>query len=229
MNDSTLDLIYKGGSESRAVRVVTIEGEPWFIAADVALILGYESTNHATRLLRGHQKGAHKVSTLGGQQSLSVINESGLYALIMKSRRAEAEAFQDWVTGEVLPKIRKNGGYAVVAPTPQTPTTSAVLLQTVQLLVQLEQRQERTENRTDALETAIHRIPILGEQVGIIHKLGQELGQTMGNYRKAWTLFNSHFEIASYRDLPASRFDEAKRFLQLQIAAYSGQDRLVDA
>lgn len=97
--------------ESHAVRMVVIKGEPWWVLADVARVLGYRDAANAGRLLRDKHKGTHLMSTLGGQQKMVVINEPGLYRLIMRSEAEQAERFQDWVTEEVLPQIRKTGSY----------------------------------------------------------------------------------------------------------------------
>lgn len=87
------------------------EGEPWFVANDIASILGYNKTSHAIRILDEDEKGAQIVGTLGGPQKLAVINESGLYSLILLSRKPEIKKFKRWVTAEVLPSIRKTGSY----------------------------------------------------------------------------------------------------------------------
>lgn len=81
------------------------------MATDVAKILGYRDGANMVRNLRERNKGTHSVSTLGGSQTLNIINEPGLYQAVMKSKLPEAERFQDWVTDEVLPSIRKHGGY----------------------------------------------------------------------------------------------------------------------
>jgi prophage antirepressor-like protein len=99
--------------ESHAVRMVIIKGEPWWVLSDVARVLGYSHTPHASRLLRDKHKGVHKTDTLGGPQELAIVNEAGLYTLILKSNQPEVERFQDWVTDEVLPSIRKTGGYSI--------------------------------------------------------------------------------------------------------------------
>lgn len=96
---------------THAVRVVMQDGEPWFVAKDVCEALGYRDAEKGTRNLGTHQKGTRNVSTPGGEQRISVINESGLYRLVLRSRKPEAEKFSDWVTGEVLPAIRKTGQY----------------------------------------------------------------------------------------------------------------------
>lgn len=101
--------------KTKSVRTVILDGEPWFVASDVAAVLGYRDAHNAGRQLAEHQRGTHLVSTpKGGSQKVVIINESGLYRLVLRSRKPEAEAFSDWVTGEVLPSIRKTGSY--VAP-----------------------------------------------------------------------------------------------------------------
>ena len=100
--------------ESSAVRSLLKNGEPWFVASDIANILGYKHTPHMIRMLDEDETGVHIVDTLGGNQEVSIIAESGLYACILKSRRPEAKTFRKWVTSEVLPAIRKTGTY--IAP-----------------------------------------------------------------------------------------------------------------
>lgn len=99
------------------VRTVMIDGEPWFVAVDVALILGYASAKDATRVLDDDEKGGHILPTPGGAQEFTIISESGLFNLALRSRREEAKPFRRWVTSEVLPTIRKTGGYSM-APAP---------------------------------------------------------------------------------------------------------------
>lgn len=96
---------------SAAVRALLIDGQPWFVAGDLASILGYREAEKMTRMLDEDEKGAHIVGTLGGNQRVSVVTESGLYACVLKSRRPEAKTFRKWVTSEVLPAIRKTGSY----------------------------------------------------------------------------------------------------------------------
>ena len=104
--------------ESAAVRTLDLNDEPWFVATDVAKILGYRDARDMARMLDDDEKGTHNLRTLGGEQELYIISESGLYACILKSRRPEAKAFRKWVTSEVLPAIRKNGGYAAPGAQP---------------------------------------------------------------------------------------------------------------
>lgn len=95
------------------LRTVIIAGEPWFVVADLAAVLEYRDAPAASRILDDDEKGTHSVSTPGGKQRLSICNESGMYSLILRSRKAEAKAFKKYVTSEVLPSIRQTGSYAV--------------------------------------------------------------------------------------------------------------------
>jgi len=115
--------------EGRPVRVVTdIKGEPWFVAADVAQSLEYRMASDMTRSLDDDEKGTQIVRTPSGDQEMLVINESGLYSAILKSRKPEAKRFKRWVTSEVLPAIRKTGAYAGrgVQPALAAPTQDRV-------------------------------------------------------------------------------------------------------
>lgn len=94
------------------VRTVTINNEPWFVGKDVATALGYERTADAIRQhVEAEDKGVGKIQTPGGIQNMTIINESGLYALIFGSKLESAKRFKHWVTSEVLPAIHKHGGY----------------------------------------------------------------------------------------------------------------------
>lgn len=95
------------------IQVINKNGEAWFIASEVAAMLGYRDSYNMTRILDNDEKGTHNVSTLGGNQDVSVINESGFYHAAFKSRKPEVKPFRKWVTSEVLPTIRKTGGYQV--------------------------------------------------------------------------------------------------------------------
>jgi prophage antirepressor-like protein len=119
--------------EGRPVRVVTdVQGEPWFVAADVAQSLDYRMASDMTRSLDDDEKGTQTVRTPSGDQEMLVINESGLYSAILKSRKPEAKRFKRWVTREVLPAIRKTGRYALsgtpALPAPTQDRVSSILL-----------------------------------------------------------------------------------------------------
>lgn len=102
--------------DSHALRVIDREGEPWFVATDVASVLGFDHTPHMIRMLDDDEAGVHNLDIRSANgvvqtREVTVVSESGLYACILKSRRPEARAFRKWVTSEVLPSIRRSGGY----------------------------------------------------------------------------------------------------------------------
>jgi prophage antirepressor-like protein len=98
------------------VRTVLIDGSPWFVAADVCRILGIKNAAQALESLDDDEKGISNTYTLGGPQQLLIIAESGLYALIFRSRKPAAVRFRKWVTAEVLPALRRDGVYRMAAP-----------------------------------------------------------------------------------------------------------------
>ena len=95
------------------LRAVTVDGEPWFVAADIASCLGLTQVSNSVLHLRDEEKGTKSIRTPGGRQNLVIISESGLYRLVMRSRKPVAREFQDWVVRDVLPAIRKDGGYVM--------------------------------------------------------------------------------------------------------------------
>lgn len=96
------------------VRTVEIDNEPWFVGKDVAEALGYKEAAKAVReRVDAEDKGVSKMDTPGGKQEVTIINESGLYSLILSSKLPGAKEFKRWVTSEVIPSIRKTGGYTL--------------------------------------------------------------------------------------------------------------------
>lgn len=94
------------------IRTTLINNEPWFVGKDVAEALGYNDTADAIKKhIFLEDKGVGVLPTPGGLQKMTIINESGLYSLIFSSKLESAKKFKKWVTGEVLPQIRKTGGY----------------------------------------------------------------------------------------------------------------------
>lgn len=98
--------------EFGSVRAITIDGEPWFIGKDVAEALGYKYTADALKKhIEDEDKGVGVLPTPGGKQKTTIINESGLYSLILSSKLPSAKKFKHWITSEVIPSIRKHGAY----------------------------------------------------------------------------------------------------------------------
>ena len=114
-----------------AVRAVTIDGEPWWVAKDVCEVLGIRNSRDAVSRLDDDEKGVGKTDTLGGSQELVVVSEPGLYKLIARSNKPEAKTFLRWVTHDVLPSIRATGSY--IAPG-AAPTLADQLAPVMQML-----------------------------------------------------------------------------------------------
>jgi len=131
--------------EGAAVRVMDQDGDPWFVAKDVATLLGYSDTAKA---IRTHCKVVAEMSTptAGGQQTLKIIPERDVYRLIMRSKLPTAERFEDWVVGTVLPSIRRTGSYGALAPDLNDPAwLRGALLEYSERVLALEA--EANENR----------------------------------------------------------------------------------
>ncbi len=93
------------------VRIVMIADEPWFVCNDLCSALSLRNPRDALGKLDSDEKGVGLTDTLGGQQELNIVSESGMYALILRSRKPEARRFRKWITSEVLPTIRRTGAY----------------------------------------------------------------------------------------------------------------------
>ncbi|MBS6395437.1 MAG: phage antirepressor KilAC domain-containing protein [Bacteroides sp.] len=155
------------------------DGEPMFIAGDVAKILGYGDATHMTRRLEDDEKGLRSVETPGGTQMANVITEPGLYSAILGSRVPEAKAFKRWVTHEVLPALRRDGGYMVARDeTPEQTMARAVLL--------AQQTIDRQKNRISELEpkalfadavAASDGTCLVGELAKMLRQNGVDVGQ----------------------------------------------------
>lgn len=105
-------MIFKNPEFGR-IRTVEVDWEPWLVGKDVAQALGYKDTVNA---LKSHvdgedKKGGWRITTPSGEQEMTIINESGLYSLVLSSKLPNAKKFKRWVTSEILPSIRRNGGY----------------------------------------------------------------------------------------------------------------------
>ena len=134
--------------ESSEIRTVQVNGEPWFVLADVCKVLELSSPHKVAERLDGDEKGRNQIPTLGGVQEMAVVNESGLYTVILRSDKPQAKPFRKWVTSEVLPSIRKHGSYSVQSQ-------FADLSPQLQVLIQMETRQKQIEARQAEQATAL--------------------------------------------------------------------------
>lgn len=134
------DLAIFENPEFGHIRGLKIEGEPWFVGKDVAAALGYSDTAQAIRKhIDDEDKGVVESTTPGGKQNITIINESGLYSLMLKSKLPGAKKFKRWVTSEVLPSIRKTGAYSMPGAGRAAPADDAMF---ERLWAELERKQK---------------------------------------------------------------------------------------
>lgn len=162
------------------------DGEPRWVAADVAKVLGYRDATQVTRFVRDRHKGTEKLCTPGGDQRMTVLTEAGLYAAIMKSRAPLAADFQDWVTDEVLPAIRRHGGYLTPAAAEQALTDPDFIIRlATDLKAERAKREELEAARAvdapkvvfaDAVAVSKTNI-LVGELAKILRGNGIDIGQ----------------------------------------------------
>ena len=182
------DLMVFSSPEFGQIRTVEIGGEPWLVGKDVAKALGYKDTVNA---IKAHvdeedKRGGWQITTPSGTQEMTVINESGLYSLVLSSKLPGAKRFRRWVTGEVLPSIRKTGLYATEK------TVDAILADPdvgIRLLTSLkEERARRKELEAKAQEnapkvlfadavSAAHTSILVGELAKLLKQNGVDMGQ----------------------------------------------------
>jgi prophage antirepressor-like protein len=135
------------------IRALVIDNEPYFVGKDVAEILGYE---RPTKAIQDHCKGVLKQDILsaGGMQSMSIIPERDVYRLIMRSKLPAAEKFEEWVVGEVLPSIRKHGGYI---PVKEDESIEVVLSKALVVAHKiLQERENKIQQQQTTLDLLVH-------------------------------------------------------------------------
>jgi len=170
------------------VRTFDKGGEPWFVGKDVAIILGYERTADAIRAhVDEDDKGVGEIQTPGGKQKIVIINESGLYSLVLSSKLPTAKKFKHWITSEVLPAIRKTGGYIANAETmTDAEIMSKALLIAKQTIESREQRIQSLEAETERMKpkeifadavSASNSSILIGDLAKILHGNGIKIGR----------------------------------------------------
>lgn len=131
------------------IRIIKKDGEAWFVGKDVATALGYkEPTKAAREKVDVEDKGVSKIDTPSGTQEMIIINESGLYSLVLSSKLPTAKKFKRWVTSEVLPSIRKHGAY-------MTPETLQAAILNPDTMIQLCQALKEEQEKRKALEVKV--------------------------------------------------------------------------
>ena len=131
------------------IRTLTIDGEPWFVAADVCKALELWNPSMTVERLDADEKGISSIDTLGGKQRMAIINEPGLYSVILCSRKPEAKAFKRWITHEVIPAIRKYGGYMTKSLLEQVLENPNLIYEFARRMLAEQQKNERLKQELD--------------------------------------------------------------------------------
>ena len=148
MNDSIIQFDFHGTE----VRTVTIDGEPWFVLADLARVLDIAAPGRLAARLDEGVRQTHTLPTSGGLQSMTIVSEAGMYEVVIRSDKPQAVDFRRWITSEVLPSIRKHGGYLTEQKIEEVPTDPDTIIQLAQTLKREQQAREAMESYAKSLE-----------------------------------------------------------------------------
>lgn len=203
-----LDLTVFTNEEFGEVRTMVIEGEPWFVGKDVAASLGYAEPRSAiSKKVDAEDKGVAEMATPSGKQKMTIINESGLYSLIFGSKLESATRFKRWVTKEVLPSIRKTGGYKV----PTSPAEQIKLLATgfsdhESRIENLEQNMVIDYGQQQTLRKHVNRVvldALGGKNTEAYHCMSKKV------FSECNRDLQDRFKVNSRNNIPRKRYEEA--------------------
>lgn len=196
------------------IRVVEKDGEPWFVAVDVCRALELGNSRQALTRLDDDEKGVISTDTPGGTQEMSIVNEPGLYTLVLGSRKPEAKAFKRWITHDVIPSIRKTGGYNATS-------------KELQAIFMLDSRTVQHEQRITALEDsmvvdygqqrtlATHVNSVVIDALGGVDSPAYQNKNVRGRtYSECNHDIQKWFRVNSRNNIPRKRFDEAVEYIQ---------------
>lgn len=175
------------------VRVIEKNNEPWFVGKDVAEVLGY---SQSAKAIREHVKDTHKgvseMDTPGGRQQIIIIDEAGLYSMVMRSKLPSAEEFQEWIVAEVIPSIRKTGSYSK----PMSPLE--VLAAQAQALVEQDRKLKALNAKVDGMKNIIGLRPDgwRKDSQALISKMSVAIA---GDYSKIQELREKSYELLDER------------------------------
>jgi len=189
-------------TEFGKMRVITMEGDPWFIAKDVCEILSIKNSHDAVNRLDEDEIATSVIPTQFGDKEMNIINESGLYSLIMSSRKPEAKRFKKWVTSEVLPAIRKSGMYQTKAQL----SPAEFLLQQAELIFEIDKHQRMMEEKIQSLQVAFDErdnIVIENDRQRLVQCVKEYAAVNGFQYGKAWTEFVKYYNNAYNTNLNA--------------------------
>lgn len=227
------------------VRSLMIDNEPWFVGKDVAEALGYKNVRDSlARHIDSDDKrdGVVIHDSMGREQKPIIINESGLYSLILSSKLESAKKFKHWVTSEVLPTLRKTGSYTKVPTDPRE-----LLMLTIKAHEQTAQRVDVLEEKVSDLEKSTtidssqqHTLEKVAKTTAIrtLGGIDSRAYQLMSRkiFSNIWRDYKNYFKLGSYRDTLKTDYENAKNYLEswspevnisLKIKEYNSQLSMV--
>lgn len=219
------------------IRTVVIDGEPWFVAKDIAKSLGYKNTNQSVKDNTDEEdKGVSPIVTPSGIQNMVIVNESGLYSLIFGSKLESVKKFKKWVTSEVLPTIRKTGQYGQ-ARLPMT------IPEQIQLIAQgygeLNEEVQTIKAEMKSLKDDLPILPIEAEKITNaakakgVHVMGGKNSNAYANrsivnavYHDIYGQIYRNFGVRSYKAIKRKQTDKVIRVIEDYVPPVILQDRI---
>lgn len=222
------------------VRTLTIDNEPWFVGKDVAEALGYaEPRSAVSKKVDDADRGVAEMETPSGKQNMTIINESGLYALIFGSKLDNAQRFKRWVTSEVLPTIRKTGGYVnndelfidtyLPFADEQTKLLFSTTLKTVRNQNQLiESQKKEIKHKQEVINGLTDDIDIYTKRDVINRICRRRSGNYASRYKELYKCFKETFHIDLEKRCDGYNLKQPKKKDKLTVIKYAEQFDHID-
>ncbi|NNV01934.1 BRO family protein [Brevibacillus sp. MCWH] len=226
--------------QDKQVRVVLRDGEPWFVARDVCEVLDNRDTGTAIRQLDDDEKLIQTMIESGQNREVWLVNEPGLYSLILSSSKQEAKSFKRWITHEVIPAIRKTGEYAVDQSKAVPLSERQALIQSLKLTAELAEEMEEVKSVTQThsqklleLEQKVdEQITIdYGEQRMLqkavarrVYEVESDPQRRRALFRQLYREIKDRFGVPSYRDVRRSELQQVLRCVEAWMPGWKAQD-----
>ena len=203
------------------VRVVEISGEPWMVGKDIAEALGYSNSRDAiSKHVDYDDKGVAKCDTLGGKQDLQVINESGMYSLVIGSKLPGARKFKRWITSEVLPSIRKHGAYMTPEKIEEVLMNPEFIIKLATELKEEKQKVAQLQPKADFYDTVASSESLLS-MADVAKVLDKGIGRN-----RLFKLLRSRGILQS-NNVPYQRFVDAGYFKVVESSYMAGDNAII--
>ncbi|MFS0655671.1 BRO family protein [Bacillus sp. 179-C3.3 HS] len=211
--------------QDHEIRTVLIDGQPWFVAKDLCEVLEIKNNRDALSRLDEDEKGVVLTDTLGGAQELAAVNEPGLYALILSSRKPEAKQFKRWITHDVIPTIRQTGQYGG----PKALTEREQRIESLKLLLETSQRQDEMSKKISTHEKKILELNTkVDEQITLDHGEQRRVQKAVATriysftddknernrlFKELYREIKDRFGVSSYKDVKRKDMQVAVNYI----------------